>query len=235
MPVVVHCPKCGTRYQLGEELAGRQAKCRCGQRMTVPLPAARPADSHDRDPEQAPPSQRDASSESAAESLRSTASILARAARDEPSRAVAWIRALPTRTLIGILSIGYGGLATLLLLGHIAMAGPFGMGGVLNLFGLADLVLAVLIVVAGVRTLKGDEHGPAFAGICCIILCFFPFIGAVQSVLTAPPALRPGIFLWRVLRMLIIFPIPIFIAVWALRQEIRKERESERDERGSAD
>jgi hypothetical protein len=230
MSITLQCPGCGQRYQLDDHAAGRQAKCRCGQRMTVPVAAAKPTDSHERDPEQAPPSQRDPSSESAAESQRSTASVLAGAAPDEPFRAVAWIRALPMRTLIGILSIGYGGLATLLLLGHIAMAGPFGMGGVLNLFGLADLVLAVLIVVAGVRALKGDEHGPAFAGICCIILCFFPFIRAIQSVLTAPPALQPGLFLWRVLRMLIIFPIPIFIAAWALREEMRKERESERDE-----
>jgi hypothetical protein len=132
------------------------------------------------------------------------------------------------RTVVGFLSIGYGSLATLVLLVRIAVAGP--IGGVLNLFGLADIAIAVILVVAGVRTLKGDEHGPAFAGVCCIILCFFPLIGAVQSVLTAPPALRPGMFLWRLLRLLIIFPIPTFIAVWALREEIRKEHESERDE-----
>ena len=230
MPIVVHCPRCGTGYQFGERLAGRQAKCRCGQRMAVPLPASQPAASPGEDADHDPTGQHDSPGESAAESLPDTASVLPAATADEPSGAVAWIRALPMRTLIGVLSIGYGGLAALLLLGHIAMAGRYAMVGVFNLFGLADLALAVLLVVAGVRTLKGDEHGPAFAGVCCLLLCFFPVINAVQGVMMAPPALRPGMFLWRVIRMLIVFPIPIFIAVYALREEIRKEREAEQDE-----
>jgi hypothetical protein len=100
----------------------------------------------------------------------------------------------------------------------------------LNFFGLADIALAVILVVAGVLTLKGHKQGPMFAGITCMILCFFPFVDAVMSTVTTPPALAPGMFLWRLLKLAIIFPIPVFIAVWAFREEARKEREAEEDD-----
>ncbi len=36
MPISVHCSKCGHGYQLRDELAGKQAKCRCGQTLSIP-------------------------------------------------------------------------------------------------------------------------------------------------------------------------------------------------------
>ena len=37
MPISVRCSKCGHSYQLRDELAGKQAKCRCGQTLTIPV------------------------------------------------------------------------------------------------------------------------------------------------------------------------------------------------------
>ncbi len=36
MPISVRCPKCGHGYQLRDELAGKQAKCRCGEVLSIP-------------------------------------------------------------------------------------------------------------------------------------------------------------------------------------------------------
>jgi hypothetical protein len=43
--IVVKCSQCGKQYQLRDELAGKQAKCKCGQVMEVPQasPAPEPA------------------------------------------------------------------------------------------------------------------------------------------------------------------------------------------------
>jgi hypothetical protein len=131
-------------------------------------------------------------------------------------------------TVIGYLSVGYGGIAALVIFGRLAVEGH--IGGFVNLYGLADLALAVLLVAAGVLTLKGHEQGPMFAGITCMIFCFFPFIDAVMSTITTPPALEPGMFLWRWLKVLLVYTIPVFIAVWAFREEARKEREAEEED-----
>lgn len=40
MPISVTCPKCGQTYKLRDELAGKAAKCRCGQAITIPVPSA---------------------------------------------------------------------------------------------------------------------------------------------------------------------------------------------------
>ena len=37
MTISVRCPKCGHGYQLRDELAGKQAKCRCGQTLEIPV------------------------------------------------------------------------------------------------------------------------------------------------------------------------------------------------------
>ena len=37
MPIAVRCPKCGHGYQLRDELAGKKAKCRCGQSLAIPV------------------------------------------------------------------------------------------------------------------------------------------------------------------------------------------------------
>jgi hypothetical protein len=36
MPISARCPTCGKTYQVREELAGKRAKCGCGEVMTVP-------------------------------------------------------------------------------------------------------------------------------------------------------------------------------------------------------
>ncbi|MEA1950008.1 MAG: hypothetical protein U9N87_01395 [Planctomycetota bacterium] len=37
MPISVRCSKCGHSYQLRDELAGKQAKCRCGETLSIPV------------------------------------------------------------------------------------------------------------------------------------------------------------------------------------------------------
>lgn len=37
MTISVRCPKCGHGYQLRDELAGKQAKCRCGATLSIPV------------------------------------------------------------------------------------------------------------------------------------------------------------------------------------------------------
>ncbi len=229
MPIVLHCPKCGTRYDLRDDFAGKQAKCRCGQRIQVPLPAAEPAATPEEDTDHDPPRQPGASTEPTAESLESTAPVPAGAARAEKHPIVLWMQAVPMRTVVGILSIVYGSLATLVLVGRLATAGSFGLSGLFELFGLLEPFLAVLIVVGGVLILRGHEHGGVFAGIACAILCFFPFVKAIQRAFLLLSAAQPGAFLWLLLRTAFAYAIPVLIVVWTVREETRKERESEQD------
>jgi hypothetical protein len=44
MAIVVQCVHCGQRYRLSDDLAGKQAKCKCGQILSVPGAAAAAAD-----------------------------------------------------------------------------------------------------------------------------------------------------------------------------------------------
>jgi hypothetical protein len=39
MPIAVSCPKCNRKYQVRDELAGKTAKCQCGQPLPIPQPA----------------------------------------------------------------------------------------------------------------------------------------------------------------------------------------------------
>lgn len=39
MPVAVQCPKCQLAYNLPDQMAGKQAKCKCGQQLTIPAAA----------------------------------------------------------------------------------------------------------------------------------------------------------------------------------------------------
>ena len=43
MSIDFSCPACGKAYRLKEELAGKSARCKCGQQLKIPTPA-RPAD-----------------------------------------------------------------------------------------------------------------------------------------------------------------------------------------------
>ena len=44
MPIEFNCPSCGKAYRVKDELAGKSAKCKCGERVQVPSapPAADP-------------------------------------------------------------------------------------------------------------------------------------------------------------------------------------------------
>jgi len=42
MAISVVCSACGQRYKLRDELAGKKARCRCGQTMTIPVAEAPP-------------------------------------------------------------------------------------------------------------------------------------------------------------------------------------------------
>ncbi|MCC9605856.1 prolyl oligopeptidase family serine peptidase [Blastopirellula sp. JC732] len=43
MSIQFNCPSCGKNYSVGEQLAGKQAKCKaCGATMSIPLPAVAP-------------------------------------------------------------------------------------------------------------------------------------------------------------------------------------------------
>lgn len=44
MPIAISCPKCNRKYAVRDELAGKVAKCPCGQSITIskPSPAAAP-------------------------------------------------------------------------------------------------------------------------------------------------------------------------------------------------
>ena len=39
MAIFMDCPQCGRKYKLGDESAGRRARCQCGQSLSVPDPA----------------------------------------------------------------------------------------------------------------------------------------------------------------------------------------------------
>src|SRR5437773_7972663 len=38
MPILLQCPACGQQYRLQDTMAGKTAKCKCGQVINVPLP-----------------------------------------------------------------------------------------------------------------------------------------------------------------------------------------------------
>lgn len=40
MPVAVQCPKCQLSYNLPDQMAGKQAKCKCGEQLTIPAAMA---------------------------------------------------------------------------------------------------------------------------------------------------------------------------------------------------
>lgn len=42
MPISFRCPSCGKTFKVGEDLAGKRAKCNCGQVFQIPAPAQPP-------------------------------------------------------------------------------------------------------------------------------------------------------------------------------------------------
>lgn len=40
MPISIHCPGCGKTFQVRDQLAGKQARCRCGAPIRIPVSAS---------------------------------------------------------------------------------------------------------------------------------------------------------------------------------------------------
>ncbi len=226
MSILIQCPGCGKRYRFDDQVAGKQAKCPCGQTIDVPLPGSEtsPAsDAFDAPNETGPRGPRAQPAESSSahrEDLRSTVSELAAAEGGDKSRNRPTWQTIPPRTAVGILSIVYGAVAVLIV--------PLGLFDASGMIGLLQPLAAVLIVVGGVLILRGHEHGPAVAGLSCAILCFFPLVSAVYSALQLMNAVQPGALLVLLLRTVLLYTIPIVIVVWTVREETRKQAESQR-------
>jgi len=226
MSILIQCPACAQRYRLDDRMAGREAKCQCGQTMMVPGSTSETAPMSetsgtprangppDPGPQAAGPAADDR------EALRTTASDLAAADRgDKPAEKLNW-RELPPRAIVGILSIAYGAIAVLIV--------PLGLFHASGLIGLLQPLAALLIVVGGVLILRGHEHGPAIAGLSCAILCFFPLATALYSALKLMSAVQPGALVVLLLRTVLLYTIPVLIVVWTVREETRKQSESDK-------
>jgi hypothetical protein len=226
MSIRFQCPGCGKRYQLDDAAAGKQAQCRCGQTMHVPGPASEgpPAGETSGAGEASGPSsagpQAGGSASGEDDARQGTASDLAAGADDGESPERPRWRDVPPRILVGVLAIVYGAVAVLIV--------PMGLFQSSGMIGLLQPVAAVLIVVGGVLVLRGHEHGPAFAGLSCAILCFFPLLSAVQRALALMGAVRPGALLALVLETVLLYAVPVFIVAWTVREETRKQAESDR-------
>ncbi|HUT91681.1 MAG TPA: hypothetical protein VMY37_19435 [Thermoguttaceae bacterium] len=226
MSIPLQCPGCGKRYRFDDRMAGREARCPCGQTMKVPGSASKTAPTSETSVAPRGNGPPDAGPQAAGsvaadrEVLETTVSDLAAADRgDKPPEKLNW-RDLTPRIVVGILSIVYGAVAVLIV--------PLGLFDASGMIGLLQPVAAVLIVVGGVLILRGHEHGRAIAGLSCAILCFFPLVSAVYSALQLMNAVRPGALFVLLLRTVLLYAIPVLIVVWTIREETRKEAESSR-------
>ena len=126
----------------------------------------------------------------------------------------------PLRIVVGVLSILYGIAATLWMIVLLLL-------DAITLSRLVRVLLAVLIVVGGVLILRRHKNGPAFAGLCCLFLCFFPAWWLVIGMLAALTTGQFTAFLILLLVTLIVYSIPAGITVWSIREENAKRKESE--------
>ena len=55
MPIAVRCGKCGKAFSVGDNMAGKQAKCPCGGVLSIPAPAVARAPQPQARPQQRPP------------------------------------------------------------------------------------------------------------------------------------------------------------------------------------
>ena len=107
---------------------------------------------------------------------------------------------------------------------------PLGLFDASGLIGLLQPLAALLIVAGGVLILRDHEHGPAAAGLACAILCFFPLLSAVYRALQLMNDVQPGALLLLLLRTVLLYAVPVFIVVWTVREETRKQAESNRSD-----
>jgi hypothetical protein len=221
MAISFRCSGCGKEYQVAEEMAGKQAKCRCGATTRVPSQGGEASDKSFyesvaaamREPVDAPPEPEPPSAPPPEPQAPPRAPILHKAKKRRKTKLDRW------RKLVAIASIAYGSIAAVvqLILWLQNFPGTF--------FGPAsDIVLSGAIVAGGVLILKGNRQGPACAGLASIFVCFFPawnLLWGLARTLSDPH----GIELLRELAaFLVVYAVPAGIAVWCLREEMELQR-----------
>lgn len=228
MPVVLQCPACGSRYEVHEKLAGKQVNCQCGTVIDVPLPAGVrmiPPQKEQVDQEPSEPTEPSAAqSEPPSEVADETPLVPWLAAEFTRIGQQIRNRDMPLPTLVALLCILYGSIMALLLVAGVPALGSFPLMCLERIF---KPVLAVVVVVAGVLLLRGHPQGTASAGISCALLCFLPMCGEVVQIFTLLTAVRPGAILLVLLRAAVVYPIPVFVIVWSLREETAKQAASD--------
>jgi hypothetical protein len=235
MVVVVRCAACGSSYRMHERLAGKKARCLCGEPLSVPAAVV----GSESPPQETKPEERPGRPASPAPRKdkppkEAVAPAPSSADRDKSAKRRAR-PAQPLGTVVGVLSICYGGLLTVIILGGLVLPSGLGPIGLLFsvgslLFGIIWLVLTVTIALGGVLIVIGHEHGAACAGVASGILCIFgvlPALGAAARVLSTGSL---GGFLLVLIRTAVAYGIPICITVWCIRDEMAKEENA--DERG---
>jgi hypothetical protein len=223
MPISLQCPGCGKSYRLRDDLAGKRVKCSCGTETTVPAPGAEAAGSSnefqlDEEPRQpvAPQTPPHAPRKDATGGASSAADGLPRRRKRRDPASEKW------RIPIGLLSIGYGSVAALVILYLGLREWPAGLIGTVT-----RTTLAVLIAVGGVLILKRHQHGPACAGLCCVFLCFFRLWYMLILLLGALSTGQLIGFLLALILTVVLYAIPVLITVWCLKQETGKKEDPE--------
>jgi len=233
MPFSFYCPGCGKKYQVDEQMAGRQATCRCGTSAQIPAvvgeedagsledwiadafrPAVHSRPAPEPEPETTPESEPQTSPPEPDP--------------DQPTRQRRRKRKFSRwRKQVAVASIAYGTIAAVVLLVLMVMMYPFGI-----LFWGADFILAVALGVSGVLLLRRHRKGPACTGLSAMFLCFF---GAWTVFWNMVGALTVGNLveaLALVAFLLITYTIPAGIVWWSLREELKiQDFEAEEQER----
>jgi hypothetical protein len=226
MPISLQCPGCGKKYRLRDAWAGKRVQCRCGTQTTVPAPGADAAASSgefqlDEQPPQPVPSGPPANPPP------STLPRDKEAIGPAPARRPGWRTRQPWasdkwRGTIGVLSVFYGSVMVPFVLISGLWFWPVGFVKLIT-----QLVLAVMIAVGGVLILRGHKHGPACAGLSCVLLCFFRVWFLLLGLLSALSTGELRGFAFILAGTVLLYSIPVLITVWCLKQELAKEAEGE--------
>jgi hypothetical protein len=228
--------------------SAKRVKCRCGAVLPVPAPAEAVEDSAWEDEVVrafgAPPARQSPAGESQGPepaSVRPPGHTAAETPPPEPHETGAapspslfrfaeidFRSLLETdrwRLVFGLLALGYGSVAALVLLGSvgsIAADNPL-FGGVWS--GLARVGLAAAVAVGGVLTLQKDKNGPVCAGLACVLFCFFPAWGFLPELREA--LLAGGLLscLWLGVR----YAVPVALIAWCLNEEAERRMRGERN------
>ncbi len=179
MAIALRCPGCGKHYQLPGKLAGKQVKCKCGRTTQVPVPAKNTPQTPDdirliEEPAQAAavpaPAKPVPNAAAAPASGETLGPVPEETSPPAPKQTLfrrlkaKWLERVPMRTLVGVLSVGYGSLLAALALRPIIMA-PLWASWLVALVNLVAIALPALMAVGGVLILRRHEHGPICAGL----------------------------------------------------------------------